>query len=700
MTAGSDFAEEGVKRGLAIALLVAWSVFLAAAAWHADGWGTDNRLERWVGQLAEDPGYVLLSERFGGDEVVLLRVDGVAAPLEHSWTNALGPRLVALPAVEAIVDVAHLPERTRDALATALDLVAEGRVDFLLAIEKSARPSARAALAGRLEALETEARAAGLRMRAAGHPLVSTALDAEARRVERSFTPLLVLVALVGMAVFLRSPRLALVALLPAAWASALARAVAREVIGPSDLILVAAGPLVFVLILAGALHLVVRFQDLRERGLAAPAAARAALADKLAASLLAAFTTALGFGVFLTSELVSVARLGGLVAGAVLVCTPCTLLGLRVLLAGLPLGRARNRGHGPRTWRRLAIRARRQRAPLVVLALGLLGWGVAAALSLRTETNGVHYFPAGHPVREHFLALEREGAALSSFDLLVRADDAGPANAVPRLAPILLRIAGVSAVFGPDALVAEDAGALERLEALAVLQVARRTDADGAWWRWTVRYPTQESGPTLELRERVEAAARVAVPGRELYVAGSVALMLATQDALVTTLASSLTLTLLVTTLLFLLTVRTPRELLIALFVNTLPIAAAVVGAALLAFPLDGATVMVAAVVLGLAVDNTFHVLHAARRESTTRARLRAFGKVGGAAAVSSLALALGFASLGLSGFAPTARFGLLCALGAGVAWAGDLLLLPALWIRSPDSGDRAPQRRSPRVQ
>jgi predicted RND superfamily exporter protein len=43
-----------------------------------------------------------------------------------------------------------------------------------------------------------------------------------------------------------------------------------------------------------------------------------------------------------------------------------------------------------------------------------------------------------------------------------------------------------------------------------------------------------------------------------------------------------------------------------------------------------------------------------------------------------------MGFASLGLSGFAPTARFGLLCATGAAAALVSNLLFLPALWVGS----------------
>jgi hypothetical protein len=159
---------------------------------------------------------------------------------------------------------------------------------------------------------------------------------------------------------------------------------------------------------------------------------------------------------------------------------------------------------------------------------------------------------------------------------------------------------------------------------------------------------------------------------------------MLAMQTKLIGTLATSLLLTVLATGLLFLVVARDARSLTAALVTNLVPTAATLGVAALLRFPLDGATVMVAAVVLGLAVDNTFHLMHAAGSHGGLRDRLRSFDKVGDAAATSSVALSLGFLSLVAAGFAPTARFGALCAAGAAAALIADLVVLPAFWCVS----------------
>jgi predicted RND superfamily exporter protein len=91
----------------------------------------------------------------------------------------------------------------------------------------------------------------------------------------------------------------------------------------------------------------------------------------------------------------------------------------------------------------------------------------------------------------------------------------------------------------------------------------------------------------------------------------------------------------------------------------------------------------MVAAIVLGLAVDGTLHLVHRATASGAgPSAKLAAFDEIGGALTVGAFALLLGFGSLAPTDFLPTSRFGVLCALGIAAAWIGDLVILPALWL------------------
>ncbi|MEE8469143.1 MAG: hypothetical protein V3T22_11850, partial [Planctomycetota bacterium] len=258
-------------RATAIGLLVLWLIAAAASTYVASGWTTDNRLARWAEQLPTDEGWDVLCERFGGDESVLVRVDGFEEgdSAVETWLTGLGPELLELGAVDDMADPLHLPgmptgsavpwEALRERpIARSLDLVhaSDARLDFLLLVPLEATPLERATLSGRLAELGDEAAALGARLRAAGHPLIAAALDFEAMRVERVFVPALVLLSGVVVAIFLRSIALAALALLPAIVASSGTRALLHALGRDSDLILVTLGPVIFVVMLASALHL------------------------------------------------------------------------------------------------------------------------------------------------------------------------------------------------------------------------------------------------------------------------------------------------------------------------------------------------------------------------------------------------------------------------------------------------------------
>ena len=707
-------------------LLLAWLGAALLSTWYAFGWKTDNRLEHWVGQIAEDPGYGVLVERFGGDEAILVRVDqwSIEESDATSFLLGMGKELEALPGILALLDPLHLPGSKTSAqtgisieklealaarpLVEALGLIEARvpRIDFLLQVDPKARPETRAQLASQISILRQAAAQSGLRLRAAGHPLVATALDFESKRVERIFAPLLALFAGLGIALYLRSLRLAGFVLLPAILASSLCRAGLRFWGIDSDLILVSSGPLTFVLGLACSLHLVCSYRRLSAQGHPAPQAASLARQEKWKAALLSGVTTAVGFGVFTISGLQSVGTLGLAVALTTLAIMPLIYLLLVPLLASFGPASKRSLEPAGRRFQRWAQWALRRRTGVLGLGGALCLLGILAPWQLPQETNALHYFPKGHALRSSFAALESEGAALSSLEILLARKSGEPwlktgaalgpsSDAGPLLGPRsqafregLERVQGVRAIFDPACIAQELNASVGSLGALALptsLHLAGRLDSSGQWLRWTVQFLNGDSAHVSEIVESVRAQAQGLAQeyDAELQITGSVPLMLEMQSRLLGTLASSLAYTALFTSLLLLWVARRPRILLAAVLTNLAPVCLTLASAWALGMALDGATVMVSAVVLGLAVDNTFHLLHAAGPAPSTRAILRAFRAVGEAASTSSLALGLGFLSLTLSGFAPTASFGLLCSLGSLAALSSDLILFPALWLK-----------------
>jgi len=93
----------------------------------------------------------------------------------------------------------------------------------------------------------------------------------------------------------------------------------------------------------------------------------------------------------------------------------------------------------------------------------------------------------------------------------------------------------------------------------------------------------------------------------------------------------------------------------------------------------------MIAAVLLGIVVDDTVHFLYRFRQEGETAPdhpqRIRAALRGAGPAIVAtSLILAAGFFILGLASITSIANFGILCGVAILVALFSDLLLLPRL--------------------
>jgi predicted RND superfamily exporter protein len=135
-------------------------------------------------------------------------------------------------------------------------------------------------------------------------------------------------------------------------------------------------------------------------------------------------------------------------------------------------------------------------------------------------------------------------------------------------------------------------------------------------------------------------------------------------------------------------------RTTLIAFVPNAVPLILAFGLMGILAVPLDAATVCLGAMALGIAVDDTVHVLcgfeeaRAAER-SVKRALDAAFDQALPALVFTTLAVGLSFSVIGLSKFTLVRNLGLLTSGTVFLALAADLTLLPALLsFRQPRGG------------
>jgi predicted RND superfamily exporter protein len=136
-----------------------------------------------------------------------------------------------------------------------------------------------------------------------------------------------------------------------------------------------------------------------------------------------------------------------------------------------------------------------------------------------------------------------------------------------------------------------------------------------------------------------------------------------------------------------FLVLLRSLKLALIALAPNVLAICVVLGFIGWLNIPLDMMTITIAAISIGMAVDNTIHYIYRFRYEFKSAGRYvevvhRCHGSIGRALYYTSLTVIIGFSILSLSNFIPTIYFGLLTGLALSIALIAALTLLPQLII------------------
>ena len=217
--------------------------------------------------------------------------------------------------------------------------------------------------------------------------------------------------------------------------------------------------------------------------------------------------------------------------------------------------------------------------------------------------------------------------------------------------------------------------------------------------FRMTMRTRIAGSRDTLAAYERLREIARTDFPeitsssdeiasGKGLStmsMTGNFYMQMNMITAFSSTLITSLSLALIVITLLIALVFRSITIGLVSMIPNVLPIVLPLGVLALIGVPLDGPAILVAAVGLGICVDDTIHFL-----TKYTRARaagldpkpaIRAtFRHVGAALTYTTIILVFGFATMTFATFRPNAMIGFLGAAMIALAWVADFLLTPAV--------------------
>jgi predicted RND superfamily exporter protein len=136
---------------------------------------------------------------------------------------------------------------------------------------------------------------------------------------------------------------------------------------------------------------------------------------------------------------------------------------------------------------------------------------------------------------------------------------------------------------------------------------------------------------------------------------------------------------------LMFVALFRSALVALVAILPNILAALSVLGGMGLIGIPLDMMTITIAAITVGIGVDDTIHYIHRFKKEVAldgdyVAAMHRSHGSIGKAMYYTSVIIIFGFSIMVLSEFIPTIYFGLLTGLAMFAALMGALFLLPKL--------------------
>lgn len=615
---------------------------------------------------------------------------------------------------------------------------------FRLSAER--RESTLAALAQRLPGDGRDARAAGtmpappgISAHLSGLPVVSRELDRGQARIVRTLFPWLVVVAVGLLVALFRSVSGVVLPLTLVAVTQIVLFGLAGYAGQRLDLVTSLLLPLVFVIMLATGVHVLAYHRRSAATGADPARAAEQTYRIKAWPVLWTGATTCIGFGSLAVSPVPSIRALGLWTASGIAFGTLAALSLYPALLATLPTqseGSGRTAveewiGKRCRAWIRAAI----ARPGRVRLVFGLVALIAALGLPrLAVDTGALAYFAPEHPLRRQIERMQAAGLPPVSASVVLEASAGGPGfdrpDALRRLATLAAELRTEPLVWGaisagdlvadvarylptaeqaerpsPDAVLTAARARMAEVPDLASLLTSVLTD-DGQRARVVLFTPMRNQTALAPMYRRVANAARRAFPEARVVVTGQYPLVLTTQRSLLRTVILSLSLTILAIAVIFRLLLHRTGMLIRVLAPNLWPVLLTLGVMGWLGVPLDSSTVMIAAVVLGLAVDDTLHgighlrVRFAGAREHEAREALltEGFTEVAGGQVATSVILSAGFLVPAFSELLPVARFGILSALAIMGALAADLLLVPALLATAPEDEISALAPRSSR--
>jgi predicted RND superfamily exporter protein len=652
----------------------------------------------------------------------VVRVDSLS---NYNWVHADGDEIKVEPLIPEFASTALLEQRKQIALAhevipgylvskDATTALVFGRIKPGIDAPPDSSKTTRA-----VESMLDSLKRTDHTFHLAGQPTLTDAFDRVATADMSTLLPIAVAIAAIFMALMLRTITGVLMALLVAVLGIVSTFGFAGWMgISLSNMSPVVPSIMIAVGI-ADTVHLLLSYYRARNDGLERDAAARYSLEKNLFPTFLTSFTTTIGFASFGTAALKPVSGLGWMATFGTQFTWLIMYLVLGALLFLLPLPVTRPREEAAPLSDRLSARytAFLMRNRRSVIAINVLLVGASLLWVMRSEVNSdpLKYFGRDVPVRVANEFIEANVGAVRALEMVV---DSGQEDGAKD--PVFLHRV--------DALLQwldEQPGVMRTLSVLDVLKQSNRSLHGDLQSEYRIPDDRETIGQELllytmnlpqgmDLNDRLTVksdAIRVTILttiptsrevmsaigqfeskarslGLDTHVTGKYSLYQRVNSYVVSTFLSSFGQSIVCIGLLMVVFMRSLRLGIIAMIPNVAPI---VIGGSLLRIlgqPLDFGTVLVGSVSLGIAVDDTIHMLTNFRRLKlagmTDVAAVRElFAHTAPALLYTTVILVGTFATFAFGSFMPNVYFGILTAFVLAIAVLVDLTLTPVLLVQ-----------------
>lgn len=700
----------------------------------SEAFGRDDTLLVVVVQATDGDVFQLERVRYlRGLRAEIEEIEGVRSAREFSGAPIVRPgSLLPLP----LIPPEPTPAQLEAAKALAVEhpllagrLVARDAKAALLLVQldpdRIAYADLNPVVHGVVEVLDAATRPAGVEVQVTGIPTARTFIVENLVRDQLTFLPVCTLIFLLVLSFTFRDPRAVLVPLASVGVALAFTVGLLGWTGEPVNIINNVLPVLIFVIGMSDGIHLIGHYRRELAAKIPQPQAIGSTVRQLAWACFFTSATTAVGFASLIVAKISILRWFGIYAAGGVLIAYAVTVLFLPLVLSFLSaqLGDAPQRvdrwldDRCEQVGRWVLAHPWRVLVPGIVLTAACAGLGS----QVHEENNLYEAFSADDPVVVANAALEEHFAGIIPVSLVLTAE---PGREL--LTPEVLRYAkslqeridaegglgnSLSLVdlvqewqlarsFGdpsqrrvPDT-AAEVQQAVKTLETFGGEELRRLYAPESgrlrimAWASDTGTHDLTASFDRIDAELRSpEARAEQAELGVRVALTGDGPVANRGVNHLIRDLFGSLLLALGIIFVAMCLLLRSLRAGLVSMIPNAFPLVFTLGFMGLVGLDLRVTSVIVFSVSLGLAVDDTIHFMVRYRREQRSRAEiapavLATFRGTGSAILITSVLLAIGFASLLLSAFPISQTFGLLMLVTVLAAIVGDLLILPACLV------------------